>query len=166
MKLGKKFMTNIIVVLDNNVLVSALLFPQSPPGKIINLWQEKKFKIITSQPMVEEFVGVISRVKFRSNYKISTGTIRLLTQKLMGNRIKTRIPRTKVKIRDPKDIVILATALDGHADYLVTGDKDLLVLANHKSIRPLQIITPTEFLHLYMNSDDELLAYIEKREKE
>lgn len=116
--------------------------------------------------MVEEFVGVISRVKFRSNYKISTGTVRLLTQKLMGNRIKTRIPRTKVKIRDPKDIVILATALDGHADYLVTGDKDLLVLANHKSIRPLQIITPTEFLHLYMNSDDELLAYIEKREKE
>jgi hypothetical protein len=53
-----------------------------------------------------------------------------------------------VTVRDPKDTVILATAIDGKADYLVTGDKDLLVLAGHKSIKPLKIVTPTEFIRL------------------
>lgn len=102
--------------------------------------------------MVEEFIDVISRAKFRSSYKISARTVQSLTNMLINNQIKTRIPRTRVKIRDPKDIVILATAIRGRADYLVTGDKDLLVLSKHKSIKPLQILTPHDFLQEFMSS--------------
>jgi predicted nucleic acid-binding protein len=38
--------------------------------------------------------------------------------------------------------------LRGHADYLVTGDKDLLILSSHKSVKPLKIVTPAEFIRL------------------
>src|SRR3989339_1776951 len=107
-------MINIIAVLDNNVLVSALLSPQSVPGKIISLWEEKKFTIITSQPIVEEFTSVISRLKFKSNYKISPRSVQLLTKMLIEHQIKIPIPRASIKVRDPKDVVVLAAALQGH----------------------------------------------------
>lgn len=144
-------MTNITVVLDTNVLISALLIPQSLPGKIILLWQQKKFEIITSQPIVEEFVTLILRVKFSSNYTLSQSHIQILTKELINHQIKVPIPRSRVKIRDPKDIVVLATALRGHANYLVTGDKDLLVLSGHNSIKPLHILTPSEFLQEFIS---------------
>jgi len=68
---------------------------------------------------------------------------------LIEHQIKIPIPRASIKVRDPKDVVVLAAALQGHADYLVTGDQDLLVLASHKSIKPLKIISPAEFLQLF-----------------
>lgn len=120
--------------------------------------------MITSQPMVEEFIDVISRVKFRYNYKISASKVQLLTKKLIDNQIKTRIPRTKIKIRDPKDVVILATAINSHADYLVTGDQDLLVLANSMLVTPLKILTPTAFLQVFMSSDELMEEYLEDKE--
>src|SRR3989339_405034 len=78
------------------------------------LWEEKKFTIITSQPIVEEFTSVISRLKFKSNYKISPRSVQLLTKMLIEHQIKIPIPRASIKVRDPKDVVVLAAALQGH----------------------------------------------------
>lgn len=55
-----------------------------------------------------------------------------------------RLP--KIAIRDKKDLMVLGTALDSHADYLVTGDKDLLVLKHQKAMGKLSIVTPTQFI--------------------
>ena len=98
--------------------------------------------------MVEEFINVISRRKFVSKYGIFPISTKLLTKKLVESQIKIPIPHSSIKIRDPKDIIVLSTAIEGHANYLVTGDQDLLVLAHHKSIEPLKIVTPAEFIHI------------------
>ena len=142
-------MTNITAVLDNNVLVSALLFPQSVPGKILKLWNQKKFQVVSSEPILEELHDVISRAKFVSRYHISTFLAQRIISGLNQNQIKL-LQKSKLPfdIRDPKDIVFLDTAIQSKANYLVTGDQDLLVLANHKSIKPLKIVTPAEFIRL------------------
>lgn len=49
-------------------------------------------------------------------------------------------------VRDPKDLHIITAASEGECDFIITGDKDLLVLGKHKKI---QIITPSEFLDLF-----------------
>jgi predicted nucleic acid-binding protein len=51
-------------------------------------------------------------------------------------------------VRDPKDDMILAAAIGGNADFLVTGDADLLVLANDPKLGHLRIVSPSEFLSL------------------
>lgn len=58
------------------------------------------------------------------------------------------VPMTEIPlpVRDPKDVHILATALGGDADYLVTGDHDLLVLRGDPRLGRLQIVTAAEFL--------------------
>lgn len=53
-----------------------------------------------------------------------------------------------VKVRDPKDQKVLATALGGKADYLVTGDEDLLDLKRNPKLGKLKIVTVWEFLKL------------------
>ncbi len=57
-----------------------------------------------------------------------------------------------VPVRDPKDEHILASGLGGNADYLITGDEDLLVLRYDKRLGTLRIVTVTEFLPL-LNGD-------------
>ena len=60
------------------------------------------------------------------------------------------LPRDALPIhcRDPKDDPVLACALGGHADYIVTGDADLLELAGHPDLGALRILTPRVFLTL------------------
>jgi putative PIN family toxin of toxin-antitoxin system len=55
------------------------------------------------------------------------------------------LPVTDVECRDKEDLPVLGTALAGHADYLITGDKDLLVLERYKNI---PIVTPRQFWEL------------------
>ncbi|PIS17943.1 putative toxin-antitoxin system toxin component, PIN family [Candidatus Collierbacteria bacterium CG09_land_8_20_14_0_10_46_12] len=144
------YTTKPLVVLDTNVYVSALLLPQSIPGKIIQFWFNQSFKIIISDPAISELIRVFSRSKFTDQFSLSPISVETLIKNIKFKTIVVnRLKKPKVAIRDPKDTVILATAIDGHADYLVTGDQDLLVLVNHKSIKPLKIISPTEFLQLF-----------------
>ncbi len=54
-----------------------------------------------------------------------------------------------VTVRDPKDIHLLAAAVGGHADYLIMGDEDLLVLDGTPALSPLQILT----VRMYLQGD-------------
>lgn len=56
--------------------------------------------------------------------------------------------RVPLNVRDPKDVQVLATAFGGGADYLVTGDNDLLSLAGDSRLGPLRIVTVVEFLRV------------------
>lgn len=107
------------------------------------------FQIVTSKSAIAELKRVFSRPKFAQQLAVSTFHVTDILQTLQLQAIFVKkLSRPKISVRDPKDTVILATAIQGHADYLVTGDKDLLVLSGHKSIKPLKIVTPTEFIHL------------------
>ena len=91
--------------------------------------------------------AVLERPKYSEKYHL-TSAIRkqLLTRLLKQAELVTTLAKPAVTIRDPKDAIVLATALDGGADYLITGDKDLLVLKNNAHLAPLKILTVDEFL--------------------
>ena len=136
-----------LVVIDTNLFISALILPNSRPGLLVNLWKKGKFELASSVPMIEELEVVLERPKYQDIYRIKPDEREKLL-KLLKIRMKilTNVSKPKVVVRDVKDIIVLATAIDSLADYLITGDKDLLVLKDKKELGKLKILTATEFI--------------------
>lgn len=138
------------VVCDTNVLVSGLIVPKSKPGQIIRLWKRKKIEFISSPPLLTELETVLNYPKFFRKYSLKNALVHELVAQIRRNsQVVFDLKLPKVIIRDTEDVIVLATALDGHADYLVTGDNDLLAVKNNPSISPLDIITVNEFITLF-----------------
>lgn len=125
-------------VLDTSVLVSGLAYPGSVQGRIVSAWRQGGLEVVLSHDILDELVRVLSRLP---RIRMSSAEIRDLVDSLMF--LADVVDPTDVRdarLRDPSDQPVLATLLAAKADYLITGDKDLLVLAGHHSI-----ITPSEF---------------------
>jgi putative PIN family toxin of toxin-antitoxin system len=130
------------IVLDTNILVSALIM-NGKPRTVLKSIITKDHKLIFSRKIIEEFVEVTSEPRIRK-YVTRDEATRFLQD--IAPVSKMIIVKTKLRIaRDYKDNPILATAHDGHADYLVTGDDDLLVL---KKYRRLRIVTASDMLKI------------------
>src|SRR5215472_3235922 len=129
------------VVLDTNILVSALIAPAGNPAAIYNAWEQGKFTLLTCAEHLEELRATLLKPKVANLIKPYKAG-RLVNQiKKLAEDI-AELPRVK-RSPDPGDNFLLALAESGNADYLVTGDKSgLLSLARHKSTR---IVTPRAF---------------------
>lgn len=139
---------NLSVVVDTNVFVSGLIVEKGLPHQLIKLLEEDLFIFIISQKMRDELEEVLHRVKFSAF--LSEGKLSKFFR--MIDIISTVVsPHAiiKIEVRDPKDQIVLATALEGKADYLVTGDEDLLELKNNPKLGNLKIVTVKEFLKLF-----------------
>lgn len=132
------------VVLDTNILVSALIAPAGNPATIYNLWEQGKFALLTCTEHLEEVRATLQKSQVADLIKPYKAD-RLVNQlKKLGEDVG-QLPRVK-RSPDPGDNYLLALAEVGKADYLVTGDKSgLLVLTRHKSAR---IITARDFAAL------------------
>jgi putative PIN family toxin of toxin-antitoxin system len=122
-----------VVVLDVNVLVSGLIVK----GKPWRLWlkaKDKEIALIISNEIVSEFLGVISRKKFE-RYISEDDVQSFLAALHQTARMITIQSAFKVVAVDPPDDIILRTAYDGNADYIVSGDKHLLSLGEFKGIK-------------------------------
>lgn len=126
------------VVLDTNVLVSGLAYPNSVPGKIVRLWRQGGLDVVLSRYILDELGRVLPRLS-RIDFKASE--IRDLIDSLMflADIVETD-RKSEVKLRDPADQQVLAMLRVSKADYLITGDKDLLALAEK-----YPIVTPAAF---------------------
>jgi putative PIN family toxin of toxin-antitoxin system len=124
------------VFLDTNVIVSAT----ATRGLCADVFREVllSHELIVSEPLLAE-VSRVLREKFRAGSEIIEAVIRLLKQDTIFSHSTEPLDLT---IRDVDDLVILASALAGEADVLVTGDKELLALG---SIQDLEIISPRQF---------------------
>ena len=131
-------MPGLRVVLDTNVLVSGLAYPASVPGRILSAWQQGGLSLVLSRYILDEMVRVLPKL---SSNKRSPAEIRDLADSFM---FMTEIiePSSEVdeELRDKADQPVLGTLLAAQADYLITGDKDLLALAGRYSI-----VTPASF---------------------
>ena len=130
-------------VLDTGVLVSALIRRDSLPGQVLLALRNKRFTALYSVDILEEIVEVLSRQMFREKYHIEPQDIVALVNliRLWGELV---IPSKRVKAcRDPKDDKFLEAAVEGEADWLVTGDADLLDI---KSFNRVEMINPRAFL--------------------
>lgn len=159
-------MTNPLVVLDSNVIVSSLLHTNSATSRIIELWRKQYFQVLISNYILSEVKDTLRDKQLTQKYHLSpTKQARLLTQLLYsGQLLNSSLPQSPY-IRDPNDKPVIQLALTGKADYLVTGDQDLLILANNKHIQHLQILSPISFLHEFMSSNELMEEYLENREK-
>jgi putative PIN family toxin of toxin-antitoxin system len=123
------------VVLDTNVLVSALI-SDGKPRELFRKGIENQFLIVTSDSMLKELARVICRPKFKTN----PDEIRRITLALLSSAevvdVKTKLRAVK---KDPKDDIVIETAYDGHADFIVTGDGHLLELESFKGIKIITI---------------------------
>ncbi|WP_199288893.1 putative toxin-antitoxin system toxin component, PIN family [Pseudanabaena sp. FACHB-1998] len=127
------------LVLDTNVLVSAILSPASISAKILN-WGEDNGIILYSTATLTEVLSVLGRSKF-SKY-IDRDDIDGLSIRIKTVWLCVEILNQVQLCRDPKDDKFIDLALNGEASYLITGDSDLLVL---NPIQNTSVINPRTF---------------------
>ncbi|MBE9235436.1 putative toxin-antitoxin system toxin component, PIN family [Anabaena aphanizomenioides LEGE 00250] len=133
-------MINKRFVLDNNILVSALLIKNSPPFQIIKLIESQGL-ILYSEATLLELNRVLSRKKFERYFTVEEKQEFIL--KLIEMSELVEIKESITICRDPKDDKFLELAISGKADFIITGDQDLLIL---NPFRNIEIITAHEFL--------------------
>jgi putative PIN family toxin of toxin-antitoxin system len=129
-------------VFDTNVLVSALLLPDSKPRQCLDLALHKG-KVLISFATLAEIREVLGRKQFRRYFDEEDVRIFIaaLTREAQWIDVTVRIGAC----RDSKDDMFLELAVSGHADYIVSGDTDLLALNPFRGIR---ILPPHSFLEL------------------
>jgi len=140
-------MNNNRIVIDTNVIVSALMFSNSTAMQAFTLAYTRGL-ILMSVEILSELIDVLNRKKFdryvsretRENFLASLST-------------ETELIETTEAIsicRDPKDNKFLELAISGNASYIVTGDKDLLEL---HPFREVLILNPTDFINHFLSSN-------------
>jgi len=155
-----------LVVLDSNVIISSLLNSHSAPSQIIDLWRDYRFDLLLSSYILTEVKHTMTDKQLIHKYHISPiKQSRLLSQLVHSGKMIEFDHAPDTIVRDPKDTFIIQLALSGKANYLVTGDQDLLILAKQTKIQPLQILTPHDFLHELVSSDEIFEEYLKERER-
>ncbi len=130
------------VVLDTNVLLSGLMFPEGTPGRIIAAWVEARFEVALSLEQLAEIGRVLEYPKIRRKLGWDDQQIELFVKQLYIRAEVVELGPISVEVpRDPGDAPILATRAATKADVLVTGDGDLLALRDNYPIE-----TPVEFV--------------------
>lgn len=112
-------------VVDTSVWVSAVLTRTGPPARIRRAFEDGRFTGVTSEPLLDELAGVLARPRLVSRYRLTpedaadlVGPPRVLSEQVVvtgGVRV----------CRDPKDDMVIETAINGRADVLVSRDADL-----------------------------------------
>ena len=130
------------VVVDTNVLVSAIIAPAGPPAQILDLILSRRLQVIISLPILAEYEEVLVREEF--------GFSRTAVRQVLGflrqyGALVTPMP-CSISLPDPDDLLFVDCALAGRADYLITGNKRHFPAAACRLARP---ISPSEFLRAF-----------------
>jgi putative PIN family toxin of toxin-antitoxin system len=131
-------------VIDTNVLVSGLLVAHGPPHQVLDAWLEGRFTLVTSPYQLEEVTHVLAHPRVAAHIRLEPAELAAILAGLMTLAVVTpgHLRRPGVT-RDPKDDAIVACAEEGDADYIVSGDHDLLSPGEYRGI---QAVTPRQFL--------------------
>ena len=131
------------VVLDTNQLVSSLLSARELQRRLLDKWRKRSFLLLVGPEQVEELRGVLERPKISRKYRISTSDRSGLLELIRSEAILLPVGETPGVSRDPDDDRLLGSAAAGGADYLVTGDMDLLSLVRFRTV---EIVDARSFL--------------------
>ncbi|OGA94731.1 MAG: putative toxin-antitoxin system toxin component, PIN family [Betaproteobacteria bacterium RIFCSPLOWO2_12_FULL_66_14] len=126
------------VVLDTNIFISALAFPQGQAARAVDAAAEGRYQLLLSYPIIHEVLDVLARKFDRDAEALSRVAVFLAD---LGERVE---PRRRLHVlRDEPDNRILECAVAGGAEAIVTGDRAMLALAAYKGV---QIVTLRQFL--------------------
>jgi putative PIN family toxin of toxin-antitoxin system len=129
------------IVIDTNLWVSFLITKNF--DKLDKLLFSKKIVLVFSEELLDEFLEVIQRPKFKKYF--SNSDIRAVIDTIDEFADFIVVETTTIICRDIKDNFLLSLAKDGNADFLLTGDNDLLEL---KEFEGAKIMTISEFLNI------------------
>jgi len=129
------------LILDTNILLSALLSPLGSSANLLDAWERKRFTLVACDALIAELREVVGRPFFRK--RLRAGASELLAAGIRDFSLFCRDLPSGPAAPDPKDSYLLALAEAITAEFLVTGDKRLLSLGRHKSTR---IVTPAAMI--------------------
>lgn len=139
--------TPLRVVLDTNVVLSALVFGVGPAGRLRLDWQQQAFVPLASSATARELVRVLAYPKFRLSLPEQEELLADYLPYAELVRIPSPVPWVP-DCRDPLDLPLMQLAVAGKAQSLVTGDRDLLVLAvEFEKLCGCRILNLDTFLH-------------------
>jgi hypothetical protein len=132
------------VILDTNILVSALLKPESPPARVAEWALSRKAVLLLSPDLLAEYESVLNRPKFSRSFN-EEHLKGLLSA--MARESVFIVPFTEVNgCIDASDNKVLALAIDCNADFIITGDDHLLQLHPYGKT---EICAPADFLKMF-----------------
>ncbi len=126
------------IILDTNILISMLLFPNEQFKKILD-YITRKHKLILSSFIIDELTAVVARKFPQKRYAVDSFLSNLSYELVYTPR---HMPENLFDIRDINDYPVLYTAIIENVDIFITGDKDFLDV----EIEMPEIMTPVEFL--------------------
>jgi putative PIN family toxin of toxin-antitoxin system len=129
------------IVLDTNILISAIIH-DGKPRKLFQMGINGKYQLLISKGILDELSGVLQRPKFKMTKEDVIQIISALIT--IGDNVWIT-SNFKVVINDPDDDIIINTAHDGKADYIVSGDCDMQNIANFHGIK---IVSVNEMLKI------------------
>jgi uncharacterized protein len=128
-------------VLDPNVLVSAAISPAGPPRQILTAWINERFELIASPALLDELADVLARPKLQ-RFITTALAVAFIDGIATDATILTDPPEPPGVSPDPDDDYLIALARAADADYIVSGDRDLLDLTDPHP----PVLTPRQFL--------------------
>lgn len=134
------------VVIDTNVWLSGLMLPGSVPGHIVRAASVAQITAVLSEPLLQELRLALHYRRIRPRIRLSDEEIERYLAELRYVAEMVDIAGSRARVpRDRRDDIVLATHLASGADFLLTGDDDLL------SLRPAySILTAREFYHQHL----------------
>ncbi len=133
------------VLLDTNVLITADRGAGSYGRRILDLILQGKVQAIVSQQVKNENLLIVNKL-------IKDKTLKNDISLFLANSLKVKPVPVKVKSADPEDRKMLAAAVGGWADFLITEDDHLLSLSEYQKVK---IISPREFWQWWQGKQDE-----------
>ena len=140
-------MSKLLIVLDTNVLISAAFgIENTTPDQIHRALRKQEYILVTSPEILQEVEEVLNREKIIQITKMTKAEIKKFLQDLIDIAfIVSGNVAVQVVQKDPDDDKFIAVAIEGKADYIVSGDKPLL---NIKEYMGIKIISPKDFMRL------------------
>jgi len=133
------------ILLDTNILVAGLLTPKGPPGQLLSAWLQGTFTRVTSEAQLDELARVLSYPRLAE--RIDTIQAQDILENIEVLAVMAADLPTISQSPDPADNVILATAVAGEADAMISGEKaHVLVLGAIEDISIMTARAALEYL--------------------
>jgi putative PIN family toxin of toxin-antitoxin system len=133
------------VVIDTNLFISGVISSRGAPRKLQNLWIKGEIQLVTSKKIITEIFRVINLPKIKDKYKLTDEQIQRLIKLIFRKAIITEdLYKIDKVVDDISDNKFLECALEGKAEYIISGDPDLL---NLKHYHHIEIINVVDFLN-------------------
>jgi putative PIN family toxin of toxin-antitoxin system len=130
-------------VIDTNIIIRAVIKPKGTVGPVLERLRNGEFTAIYTEPILDELLAKLALPRIRKKYQIGDDQVDGLVG-LLALRGEIVNPSRSVRAcRDPDDDMFIEAALEGKAEWVVTGDQDLLTLEKFEGIR---FVTPRTFL--------------------